>query len=41
MIFTMLKKSWRKKINNFISTGIKWVPLNAVEISEEKKKGID
>ena len=37
MIFTMLKKSLEKKISNFISTGIEWVPLNAVEISEEKK----
>ena len=27
-----------KKISNFISTGIEWVPLNAIEISEEKKK---
>ena len=33
MIFIM-----EKKISNFISTGIEWVPLNAVEISEEKKK---
>ena len=27
-----------KKIVNFISTEIEWVPLNIVEISEEKKK---
>ena len=33
-----VKKELEKKINNFISTGIEWVPLNAVEISEEKKK---
>ena len=33
-----VKKELEKKISNFISTGIEWVPLNAVEISEEKKK---
>ncbi len=33
-----VKKELEKKIINFISTGIEWVPLNAVEISEEKKK---
>ena len=33
-----VKKELEKKINNFISTGIEWVPLNAVEISEEKKE---
>ncbi len=33
-----VKKDLEKKISNFISTGIEWVPLNAVEISEEKKK---
>ena len=33
-----VKKNLEKKINNFISTGLEWVPLNAVEISEEKKK---
>ncbi len=27
-----------RKISNFISTGIEWVPLNAVEISAEKKE---
>ena len=27
-----------KKISNFISTGMEWVPLNAVEISEERKE---
>ena len=32
-----VKKELEKKISNFISTGIEWVPLNAVEISEEKK----
>ena len=33
-----VKKELEKKISNFISTGIEWVPLNAVEISEKKKK---
>ena len=33
-----VKKELEKKISNFISTGIEWLPLNAVEISEEKKK---
>ena len=33
-----VKKELEKKISNFISTGIEWVPLNAIEISEEKKK---
>ena len=33
-----VKKEMEKKISNFISTEIVWVPLNAVEISEEKKK---
>ena len=32
-----VKKELEKKITNFISTGIEWLPLNAVEISEEKK----
>ena len=33
-----IKKELEKKISNFISTGIEWVPLNAVEISGKKKK---
>ena len=33
-----VKKELEKKISNFVSTKIEWVPLNAVEISEEKKK---
>ena len=35
-----VKKELEKKITNFISTGIEWVPLNAVEISGEKKEGL-
>ena len=33
-----VKKELEKKISNFISTGIEWVPLNAVEISGERKE---
>ncbi len=33
-----VKKDLEKKISNFISTGIEWVPLNAVEISDERKE---
>mgnify|MGYP001179080098 CR=1 FL=1 len=31
-----VKKELEKRITNFISTEIEWVPLNSVEISEEK-----
>ena len=31
-----VKKELEKKINNFISTEIEWIPLNSVEISKEK-----
>ena len=33
-----VKKELEKKISKFISTGIEWVPLNTVEISDEKKE---
>ena len=33
-----VKKELEKKISNFISTGIEWVPLNAVEIPKERKE---
>ena len=33
-----VKKELEKKIGNFISTGIEWVPLNAVKISDERKE---
>ena len=33
-----VKKELEKKISNFISTGIEWVPLNAVEIPNESKE---
>ncbi len=31
-----VKKELEKKINNFISTEIEWVPINNIEISKEK-----
>jgi len=31
-----VKTKLEKKINNFISTEIEWIPLNSVEISEDK-----
>ena len=33
-----VKKELEQKISNFISAGVEWVPLNAVEISKEKKE---
>ena len=35
-----VKKELEKKITNFISTEIEWVPLNSVEISKEKKDNL-
>ncbi len=35
-----VKKELEKEINNFISTEIEWVPLNNVEISEEKNEDL-
>ena len=29
-----------KKINNFISTEIEWVPLNAVKVSKEQNENL-
>ncbi len=34
----VVKKELEKKIINFISTGIEWIPLNCIEISREKKE---
>ena len=36
----MLKKNWKKKINNFISTEIEWIPLNRVKIVNEKNEDV-
>ena len=34
-------KAWyEKKITNFISTGIEWIPLNSVIISKEKNEDL-
>ncbi len=33
-----VKKGLEKKINNFISTGIEWIPLNLVKVSKDKDK---
>ena len=35
-----VKKKLEKKINNFISTEIEWIPLNSVEISREKHEDL-
>ena len=35
-----VKKELEKKINNFISTEIEWIPLNSVEISKEKQENL-
>ncbi len=33
----IVKKELEKKINNFVSTGIEWIPLNNIKISKDKK----
>ena len=33
-----IKKKLEKNINNFISTNIEWVPINYVDVSDEKKE---
>ena len=35
-----IKKELEKKINNFISTEIEWIPLNCVEISKDKHEDL-
>ena len=35
-----VKKELEKSINNFISTEIEWIPLNNIEITEEKKEDL-
>ncbi len=34
----VVKKKLEKRIINFISTGIEWIPLNCIEISKEKEQ---
>ena len=35
-----VKKKLEKKINNFISTEIEWIPLNGAEVSKDKQEGL-
>ena len=35
-----VKKELEKKINNFISTDIEWIPLNNVNISKERNEDL-
>ncbi len=35
-----VKKELEKKINNFISTGIEWIPLNEIKIVKEKNNDL-
>ena len=35
-----VKKELEKKISNFISTEIEWIPLNSVEVSKEKHEDL-
>ncbi|HAY40814.1 MAG TPA: hypothetical protein DCX64_00940, partial [Gammaproteobacteria bacterium] len=34
------KKNLEKKISNFISTEIEWIPLNSVKVPKEKNEGL-
>ena len=36
----MLKKTLKKKINNFISTEIEWISLNSVQVSKEQEENL-
>ena len=36
----IVKKELEKKINNFISTEIEWVPFNSIQISKEKHEDL-
>jgi transcriptional/translational regulatory protein YebC/TACO1 len=35
-----VKKNLEKKINNFISTEIEWIPLNSVQVSKEQEENL-
>ena len=35
-----VKKNLEKIIENFISTGIEWVPLNSVELTKDNKESV-
>ena len=36
----MLKKIQKKKIKNFISTDLEWIPLNSIQASKEQQKNL-
>ena len=35
-----VKKNLEKKVNNFISTNIEWIPLNSIEVSKENEDNL-
>ena len=35
-----VKKNLEKKVNNFISTEIEWIPLNSVKVSKEQEENL-
>ena len=35
-----VKKELEKKISNFISTDIEWIPINSVQVSKEKNEDL-
>ncbi len=35
-----VKKNLEKKVNNFISTEIQWIPLNNIQVSKEQEKNL-
>ena len=35
-----VKKELEKEINNFISTGIEWIPHNSIRVSKEKNEDL-
>ena len=35
-----MKKELEKKISNFISTEIEWIPINSIQISKEKNEDL-
>jgi Uncharacterized conserved protein len=38
--FYKVKTEIEKKINDFMSVGIEWVPINKVSLNEEKSRGL-
>ena len=35
-----VKKNLEKKVNNFISTEIEWIPLNSIKVSKEQEENL-